>query len=250
MKKVRCLLVDDEPLALALLEHHIAQMDMLEVIGKCGTAIKALEILNTRPVDLLFLDIRMPAITGIELLKTLRQPPKVVITTAYREYALDGYDLDVIDYLLKPITLERFFKAVTRVIRAINPGSQVDPPAHPQQPEAIPSIESPALYIKSGYRNVKVSVDSILYMESLKDYIKIHLKNGSLLTKYKIGEMEAQLPAGQFLRIHRSFIINLKHLSAFTASQVEIGQLELPIGESYKELVLMTLWKERAGDKA
>jgi len=223
MKKIKCLLVDDEPLAIALLKQHIAQVDLLEIVGDCPNAIKALEILRLKDIDLLFLDIRMPSLSGLELLKLLRHPPKVIITTAYREYALDGYDLDLVDYLLKPITFDRFLKAIQRLLR------------HIEQPVAP---ESPTLYIKSGYRNLRVPAGTILYMESLKDYVKIHTTTGPIITKYKISEMEADLEKDQFLRIHRSFIVNLRHVSAYTSGHVEIGSTQLPIGESYKEYVL------------
>lgn len=235
MKKIRCLLVDDEPLAIALLRQHIAQVETLEVAGECPNAIKALELLRVRDIDLLFLDIRMPSLDGLALLKMLRQPPKVIITTAYREYALDGYDLDIVDYLLKPITFDRFLKAIHRFLRLAE-GSNGSPG------DAIPvKSEAPTLLIKSGYRNVRVGTDAILYMESVKDYMKIHTLSGEVTTKYKISDMEADLGDGHFLRIHRSFIVNLKRVTAFTASHVEVGGVELPIGESYKELVLKVI---------
>jgi len=229
MQKIKCLLVDDEPLAIALLKQHIAQVDLLEVIGECPNAIKALEELRVKDVDLLFLDIRMPSVSGLELLKMLRHPPKVIITTAYREYALDGYDLDLIDYLLKPITFDRFLKAIQRLLRHIDPA-----------PIAA-ATESPNLYIKAGYKNLRLPADTILYMESFKDYVKIHTVTGPITTKYKISEMEADLESSHFLRIHRSFIVNLRHISAYTSSHVEIGATELPIGESYKEYVLKVI---------
>ncbi len=230
MQKIRCLLVDDEPLAIALLKQHIAQVDLLEVIGECPNAIKALEELRVKDVDLLFLDIRMPSVSGLELLKMLRHPPKVIITTAHREHALDGYDLDLVDYLLKPITFDRFLKSIQRLLR------HIDLPATP-----IPSTEPPTLYIKSGYKNLRLPADTILYMESFKDYVKIHTVTGPITTKYKISEMEADLESSHFLRIHRSFIVNLRHISAYTSSHVEIGATELPIGESYKEYVLKVI---------
>jgi len=230
MQKIRCLLVDDEPLAIALLKQHIAQVDLLEVIGECPNAIKALEELRVKDVDLLFLDIRMPSVSGLELLKMLRHPPKVIITTAHREHALDGYDLDLIDYLLKPITFDRFLKSIQRLLR------HIDLPATP-----ILSTEPPTLYIKSGYKNLRLPADTILYMESFKDYVKIHTVTDPITTKYKISEMEADLESSHFLRIHRSFIVNLRHISAYTSSHVEIGATELPIGESYKEYVLKVI---------
>lgn len=231
MNKIKCLLVDDEPLAIALLKQHIAQVGLLEVVGECPNAIKALEELRVKDVDLLFLDIRMPSVNGLELLKMLRHPPKVIITTAHREHALDGYDLDLVDYLLKPITFDRFLKSIQRLLR------QIDPPVA----QTIPTSEPPNLYIKSGYKNLRLAADTILYMESLKDYVKIHTATGPITTKYKISEMEADLESSHFLRIHRSFIVNIRHISAYTSSHVEIGATELPIGESYKEYVLKVI---------
>lgn len=232
MEKTRCLLVDDEPLAIALMQKHIGQLDFMEVVATCPNALKALEILKKTEVDLMFLDISMPAINGIDFLKMLRNPPKVIITTAYREYALDGYDLDIVDYLLKPITFDRFFKSIERYLR--NTDQQT-------QPSSQVTTETGSIFLKSGYRNVKINIDDILYMESIKDYVKVYTVNGPVTTKYKISNMEGDLSVKSFLRIHRSFIINLKHITAFTASDVEIGKTELPIGESYKEHVIRTL---------
>jgi len=234
MKKTRCLLVDDEPLAIVLMQKHIGQLDFMEVAATCPNALKALEILKKTEIDLMFLDISMPAINGIDFLKMLRNPPKVIITTAFREYALDGYDLDIVDYLLKPITFDRFFKSIERYLR--NSDQQI-------KPVSLQSNEPSTLFIKSGYRNVRINIDDILYMESLKDYVKICTLTGEITTKYRISDMEGNLSDKNFLRIHRSFIINFKHITAFTASDVEIGKTELPIGESYKEQVLRMLKK-------
>ncbi len=232
MKKIKCLLVDDEPLAITLLQQHVAQIDFLEVAGTSPNALKALEALKKTEVDLMFLDIRMPAINGIDFLKMLRSPPKVIITTGYREYALDGYDLDIIDYLLKPITFDRFFKAIERYLRNDTRSAPL--------PAAV--IAEPSnIYIKSGYRNVRINTDDILYLESLKDYVRIVTNEGIVTTKYRISDMENELSGKGFLRIHRSFIVNAKHISAFTASDIEIGKTELPIGESYKGLVSQAL---------
>jgi DNA-binding LytR/AlgR family response regulator len=176
----------------------------------------------------------MPAISGLDFLKILHRPPKVIITTAYREYALDGYDLDITDYLLKPITFDRFFKAIERYLRNNNLTGL----------SAVPlGNERAALYIKSAHRNIKVNTSDILYVESLKDYVKIYTAETSITAKFKISDMEVELASKGFLRVHRSFIINLSHLTAFTSRDVEIGKIELPIGESYKELVFQTLKK-------
>ncbi|MGF7080346.1 LytR/AlgR family response regulator transcription factor [Mucilaginibacter sp. UYCu711] len=214
-----------------MLTKHVAQLDFLVVAGTCPNAIKAMEALKIAEIDLMFLDIRMPAITGIDFLKMLRNPPKVIITTAYREYALEGYDLDIVYYLLKPITFDRFFKAVESYLRTVE--------------QIVPPIQTaPAdIFIKSGYKTIKINPDDILYLESLKDYVKIHTIDGPVMTKARISDMEAELSAKGFLRIHRSFIVNLKNVTAFTANDLEIGIQEIPIGESYRELVFKTIGK-------
>ncbi|WP_343523760.1 response regulator transcription factor [Pedobacter sp.] len=230
--KVRCLLVDDEPLAIQLIENHIRQLDTFEVVGTCSNAIKALEVLRTKPVDLLFLDIKMPQITGIDFLKTLKNPPAVIITTAYREYAIEGYDLDLIDYLLKPITFDRFFKAVDRYLRLRSPVLK---------PEAIPAVNHQFIHIKTGGKFHNLNKDEVWFIESLKDYIVIHCNDRKVTAKYKIGELESELQNSTFLRIHRSFIVNLNKVTAFTAYDIEIGTKILPIGASYKEYVFKRL---------
>ncbi|WP_413667991.1 LytR/AlgR family response regulator transcription factor [Mucilaginibacter sp. Mucisp86] len=229
MKKIRCLLVDDEPLAISLLQNHIRQLDFLEVATTCPNALKAVEVLKNTTIDLLFLDIRMPAISGIDFLKTLHHPPKVILTTAYREYALEGYDLDIVDYLLKPITFERFFKAVERYLRT-----------H-ELPSSASEILPDSICIKSGSKNIRLQTDNILYIESLKDYVKIVTTGETLQAKYRISDLETELTPKGFLRIHRSFIVNPQKVTAFTANDVEIGKTELPIGESYKATVMKLL---------
>jgi two-component system LytT family response regulator len=225
--KIRCLIVDDEPLAIQLLQKHIAQLDFFEVVGTCNNAVKALEVLNRQPVDLLFLDIKMPQISGLDLFKALRNPPKTILTTAHREFALDGFDIGVTDYLLKPITFDRFFKAVERYLSAAN---------H-TVPQVLSSSEPQFIYLRSGHKYFKVDTKDILYVESLKDYVNVHTKEKLITSKYKISELEKELDGKGFLRIHRSFIANLAQVTAFTASEVEIGQKGLPIGDSYKALV-------------
>jgi two-component system LytT family response regulator len=232
--KIRCLLVDDEPLAIQLLQRHIAQLDFCEVTGTCNNAIKALEILNQQDIDLLFLDIKMPQISGLDLLKALRRPPKTILTTAYREYALDGFDLDVVDYLLKPITFDRFFKAMERYLR--NSNFTI--------PHLLSSSEPQYIYLKSGHKYFKVDTRDIIYAESLKDYVNVHVKDKVITSKYKISDLEKELEGKGFLRIHRSFIVNLQCITAFTATDIEIGSLELPIGDSYKALVYKMTGKQ------
>lgn len=230
--KIRCLIVDDEPLAIRLIEKHIAKIDALEVVATCNTALKAFEILNSQSIDLLFLDIKMPNITGIEFLKNLKNPPKTILTTAYRDYALEGYDLGVVDYLLKPITFERFFKAVDRFLNEVPKGDV----------KIKESTENKYIVVKSGIKNYKIEINNILYIESLKDYIKITLIDGkSITSKYKISDIEAELESNFFLRIHRSFIINSTKITAFTNNEIEINGVEIPIGASYKDNALSFL---------
>jgi two-component system, LytTR family, response regulator len=230
--KIKCLLVDDEPLAISLLQNHISKLDGFEVVGTCSNALKAAEVLRTTAVDLLFLDIKMPQITGIDFLKTLKNPPAVIFTTAYREYALESYELDIVDYLLKPITFDRFFKATDRYLRISGPINN----------KIISQPQEDFIFIKNGTKFNKLNTDDILYIESVKDYIVVHQKDGAKLTaKYKIGDIETELQEKNFLRIHRSFIINLKNMTAFTGYDVEIGAIEIPIGASYKEYAFKIL---------
>ncbi|MES2277109.1 MAG: LytTR family DNA-binding domain-containing protein [Bacteroidota bacterium] len=229
--KIRCLIVDDEPLAIQLLQKHIAQLDSFEVVATCNNAIKALELLNRQPIDLLFLDIKMPQLSGLDLLKTLRHSPKTILTTAYREFALDGYELGVIDYLLKPITFDRFFKSIDRYLNLVNHAI----------PEVLSSSEPRYLYLKSGHKFFKVDTRDILYAESLKDYVHIHTAEKVIISKYRISELEKELDGKGFVRIHRSYLINLKQITAFTVHDVEIGKTELPIGDTYKALVQQVL---------
>jgi two-component system LytT family response regulator len=231
--KIKCVIVDDEPLAIQLLQKHIAQLDFFEVTATCNNAIKALEILNRQSVDLLFMDIKMPQLSGLELLKTLRNPPKTILTTAYREFALDGFDLGVIDYLLKPITFDRFFKAIERYLHTSNYTT----------PELLSSSEKQFIYLKSGYKYFKVDTRDILYAESLKDYVIVHTKEKTITSKYKISDLEKELDGKGFIRIHRSYIVNLQHITAFTANDIEIGKLELPVGDSYKAYVNKAIQK-------
>jgi len=232
--KVKCLLVDDEPLAIKLLENHISKIASFEVMATCNNAMNALEILNTQHIDLLFLDIKMPTMTGIDFLKSLRNPPKTIFTTAYREYALESYDLDVADYLLKPITFDRFFRAVERYFRELKPA---------QTSVSIPQTAATEtlIQIKSGTKYHKVAVSDIIYIESLKDYVKIHTTSKCIVSKQKISDLEKELATHAFLRVHRSYIINSKKVTAFTPHDIELNDTEVPIGASYKEYVLAIL---------
>ena len=230
--KIKCLLVDDEPLAIKLIENHISKIDSLQVVATCNNAIKAFEILSTQEIDLLFLDIKMPNITGIDFLKTIKNPPKTIFTTAYRDYAIESYDLEVVDYLLKPITFERFFKSIDKFLRA---NSLI-------VPEKKEVLQDEFILVKSGNKHHKIKIDQILFIESLKDYIKIHTVNDKrIVSKYKIGEIEEELAHKNFLRVHRSYVINTNKISAFTINDIEVNSVEIPIGASYKDKVITFL---------
>ncbi len=211
-------------------------MERLELAGQCSNAIKASELLRTTEVDLLFLDIKMPQLTGIDFLKMLKNPPAVILTTAYREYAVEGYELDVVDYLLKPVTFDRFFKAVERYHVRMTPKEIGQKIISPQQEEFI--------YIKTGNKFHKINTQEIIFIESTKDYIVVHRSGAEKLTaKYRISDLEEDLKGKSFLRIHRSFIVNPSKITAFTYQDVELGTIQLPIGNSYKEYVMKMLKK-------
>lgn len=230
--KIKCLVVDDEPLAIRLIEKHIAKIDNLEVVATCNNALKAFEILNLEKIDLMFLDIKMPNITGIEFLKNLKKPPKTILTTAYRDYAIEGYDLGVVDYLLKPVTFERFLKAVDKFLSE----------TARNEVKIKESVPDEFILVKSGIKNYKINTNDIVYIESLKDYIKINtVGDKNITSKYKIGDIQEELNGDHFLRIHRSFIINTTKITAFTMNEIEVNNIEIPIGASYKEDVLLYL---------
>ncbi len=231
--KTRCLIVDDEPLAIQLLKAHVEQVSLLELTGTCDNALDAFEVLKSKPVDLLFLDIQMPMLTGVEFLKSLPTPPRVIFTTAYRDYAMEGYELNIVDYLLKPITFERFFKAINKYLELTRSTAPLPQPSE----LGVPKQDEPHIYINVNKKYHKVLFIDILYIESLKDYLKLHLTEGSLVTKEKISEFMEKLP-DSFLRIHRSYIVNQMHITAFTATDIEIGRMEIPIGGNYKMEVM------------
>lgn len=239
---VRCLLVDDEPHALEVIESYINMIDGLEVVGTCANAIQAFSRLQETPaagapVDLLFLDIKMPKLLGTDFLRSLRQPPKVIFTTAYRDYALDGYELDVVDYLLKPISFERFLRAVSKVMKAepITPVNNLLP-ALPTEKSATSSPANTFLYFRADRKMVKVFTQEIAYVESLKDYIKIVMTTGNpLIVKQSISSVEAMLPEADFVRIHRSFIVALDKVRAYTLTHLDVAGQELPIGRLYQK---------------
>jgi DNA-binding LytR/AlgR family response regulator len=229
---MKCIIVDDEPLAIEILEAYVARIDELELTGTFRNAIAAFSFIQQNPVDLIFLDIEMPKLSGIEFLKTLKNSPKVIITTAYRDYAIEGFELEVVDYLLKPIPFERFLKSVGKVL------ARVDTPAVPQV------AQDSFIYFKVDKKMVKTRIADILYIESIKDYVKVRTAEKEIITQQKISYLDESLPRQQFLRIHRSFIVNLDRIDAYTATDVEINKFKVPIGRNYKADVMKILSKQ------
>lgn len=224
-KECRCLIVDDEPLASELIRSYAGAVPELNVVGTFNNGLEALAFLRNNAVDLLFLDIQMPRLTGLELIRALSKPPAIIITTAYREFAAEGFDLDVVDYLVKPITLERFLRAVGKVL------------GHQKEPAVIAPKDDYVFY-KVDRRMVKVFLSEILWIESMKDYIRVFLVNGSsVITLQRISYTEENLPPHLFLRIHRSFIVAKDKVTSFGPNSVFVGAKELPVGKLYKQTV-------------
>ncbi|RYG37840.1 MAG: response regulator transcription factor [Chitinophagaceae bacterium] len=234
MERISCMIIEDEPLAAEILTDYISQIPFLELKSTCSDALYALEVLQAQRIDLLFLDIHLPKLKGLDFIRTLKSPPRIILTTAYREYALDGYELNVVDYLLKPIHFNRFIMAVNKVKE-----HTLNEPAI--QNVAAVAAERAHLLINVNKKRIRIYFDEILYIESRKEYINIVTAAKAYLTKYQISEVEAMLDKRKFIRIHRSFVVAREKLSAFSAAEVEINGEVIPIGRSYKELVLSLL---------
>jgi len=227
MTRIRCLLVDDEPPALDVLNAHIAATPLLEVAGVCHDAMAAFDFLQKHDVDLMFLDIQMPMLKGTELLKTLATPPKVIFTTAHREFALDGFDFNAVDFLLKPISLDRFLKAVQKVLQQ-----------NMHEPHDERAFESKRfVYFRADRKMVKIPLEEIEYVESLKDYVKIFGKGAPLVTRQTITSIHEMLPPEEFIRVHRSFIVAINKVTSFSSHAVFVGKQEIPIGPLYRNEV-------------
>jgi DNA-binding LytR/AlgR family response regulator len=232
---VKCIIVDDEPLAIEILDSYVAKVEQLELVGTFRNAVSAFTFLQQNSVDLIFLDIQMPKLSGIDFLKTLKHPPQVIFTTAFRDYAVQGFELEIIDYLLKPIPFERFLKAVAKVFH-----QPTAPVVHTSKPEVL---SDNYVYFKVDKKMIKTRMADVLYIESVKDYVKVKTPDKEIVTQQKISYLEESLPREQFLRIHRSFIVNLEKIDAYSATDVEIGKHSIPIGRNYKNDVMKVLAK-------
>ena len=235
---MKCIIVDDEELAIGVIANYIGQISGLEIIGTYSNAPDAFVALQQSKVDILFLDIQMPKMTGFHLLQTLINPPHIIITTAYREFAADSYDFNVADYLVKPIPLGRFMQAISKIYTLTD---QNYGKAYETSKTEEPTIEPAFIYIKSDRQFVKVILDEILYIESIKNHVKIVTQTASFITLLSISQIEQKMPPQRFIRIHRSYILSLSKIASFSQSAVTIKNKTLPIGLLYKNEVMKRL---------
>ncbi len=220
---IRCLIVDDEPQAHEVLKAHIAVLPALVHSGSCYNAVEAISLLQHQAIDLVFLDIRMPRLTGLELIRTLVNAPKVILVTAHPEFAIDGYELGVVDYLLKPVSFERFVKAIQKITIQ---NSRMEP----VEPESSDKF----LYFRVDRKMVKVRLCDLLYAESLKDYVKLVTRQGTLITKLPLSNLVEMLPEHEFIQVHRSFVVARRQVDAYAADSLQIGKVNLPVGPLYR----------------
>lgn len=226
---IRCIIIDDKPLAIDILKEYASKIAFLEVVHTTQNPLEALEYARMNPVDLIFLDIQMPELNGIQFLKILNGSCKVILTTAYSEYALDGYEHDVIDYLLKPVSFERFYKAAEKARKSIEK----------EIPASVPAQEvtdNSSLFVKTEYRIQRIDFNAILYIEAKQNYISIVTSTGSVMSLQSIKNIEEKLPPALFMRVHKSYIVALQKINTVEKSRIFIGNVVIPVGESYREV--------------
>ncbi len=228
MKKIKCLLVDDEPLALDLLESYVRKTPFLQLVGRCSNAFDAMETLDDEKAELLFLDIQMPELTGIELIKSLQNGPKVIFTTAFEQYALEGFKVDALDYLLKPFNYEEFLKAANKARTWFDMA---------ENKTKVGDQQDHYIFVKSEYKLIKIDLRKILYIEGLKDYVKIYLSDHEkpVFTLMSLKLLNEKLPVDHFMRVHRSFIVNLDQVQTVERNSIVFGKTKIPISDNYKE---------------
>jgi len=230
---IKCLVVDDEKIARVVLEEHISKLDNLKLVASCNNALEAFKWMSTESIDVVFLDINMPEISGLDFAKTINHDIKIVFTTAYRDYAVEGFDLKAVDYLLKPIAFDRFLQAVNKYQ---NENKTITPIVSNIEPE-----QSEFFFVRSDRKMIRINFDDIQYIESLSDYVRIHTITQNVVTRETITNLEAKLPQKEFIRIHRSYIVAIKKIDTFTNEYVEINKKMLPISRGYKQDVLNRL---------
>jgi DNA-binding LytR/AlgR family response regulator len=232
--KINCIIVDDEPTAREILETYLQKITTVNLVKSCKNVKEALEIISKSQIDLVLLDINMPEISGLTLARVIDKNTKVIFTTAYREYAVDGFDIQAVDYLLKPISFDRFLKAINKFFDLPEFSIRKDP-------VVLEQSKTDFIFVRSERKIVKINFDEILYIESLSDYIKIFTTGKTVITRETISNMEAKLPNSRFLRIHRSFLVGIDKIDTYTNEFVEVNEEELPISRTYKESVLQKL---------
>ena len=233
-KSVSCIIVDDETIAREIIVSHLSKIDTMQIAAQCKNAIEAFNFISNNKVDLVFLDINMPEISGIAFAKSINKNIKIIFTTAYRDYAVEGFDLQAVDYLLKPIAFERLLKSVNRYFEVTTPSIATT---------IEPSETNDFIFVRSDRKMLKVDFNAIIYIESFSDYIKIHLPESIIVTRETISAIEAKLPKKSFLRIHRSYIICISKIESFTNEHITVNRLALPISRSYRKEVLKLLEK-------
>jgi DNA-binding LytR/AlgR family response regulator len=224
---LQCVITDDEPIALEILEDYIKMVPGLSLLAKCKNAIEAMSVMQKNKVDILFIDIKMPGISGIELVKSLNSPPAIIFTTAFPNYAIDGFDLDAVDYLLKPISIDRFLKAVNKVFAKVN--NSIDT----NQEKSVSNF----LFVKSGQGRVRINYADIYYIEALENYVRIYLKDKMIVSLSSMKNIEEALPSNLFLRIHRSYIVNLEKVESVQNNIFKLGNKNLGTGKSYRKAI-------------
>ncbi|MFT3679646.1 MAG: LytTR family DNA-binding domain-containing protein [Ferruginibacter sp.] len=229
---LRCIAIDDEPLALELLEDNISKLPYLQLAASCSNPMEAMKVLQQQPVDLIFLDIQMPGLTGLQFIQSLQNKPMFILVTAYEKYALEGYNLDVVDYLVKPVSVERFIKACNKAWELYQLKNKPLVATAGNQPGYI--------FVNADYSLHKIMLDDIAWIEGLKDYIRIHLKNSSkpVITRMTMKAMEEMLPASNFLRIHKSYIAAVASITSVRKTSIMLGTTELPVSDTYQEALL------------
>jgi DNA-binding LytR/AlgR family response regulator len=228
---MNCIIIDDEPLALELLEDNIHMVDSLKLVASCQSATQAMQVLQQQQVDLVFCDIQMPGISGLQFVKSLTQKPMIIFVTAYEEFALDGFELDVVDYLLKPVAVERFLKACNKALAIFEQAQR--------HTEFETDKKRKYIFLYADYNLIKINHDDITYIEGLKDYVKIYLASSpkAIVSRVTIKSLESQLPADEFFRIHKSFIVNLEHINSIRKGRIKIANAEIPFSDSYKDTI-------------
>ncbi|MEI9918913.1 MAG: LytTR family DNA-binding domain-containing protein [Bacteroidota bacterium] len=235
---MKCVIVDDEPLARELIEGYINHIPELRLLKTCANAIDAFNVMQEKSVDLLFLDIQMPQVTGIELLKSLKSRPRVILTTAYREYAFEAFDLDVVDYMLKPISFDRFLRSIAKVKQLKQP---LD--VSFDDSENIQSFDDAYIYLRENREMVKVFLRDIIYIESLRDYVRVRTTKQEIITYQKISYLEQKLPQSKFIRVHRSFMVSIEKVVSYTPTSVKVSTIDIPVGRNYKNVAMQALTK-------